>query len=935
MHNHDGLESTGERLIPTLNKGFDFFYEHVGRYLFASQLGKDKIILDAASGSGYGSYILSLVGKAKYVYGVDISGEAVKYAIDHYKQEKNNFAIDDIELLNTVKTNSIDLITCFEAIEHLHDQDALLKQVKRVLVKGGILIVSTPNKYTYPDGNQFHTKELYPEQFDALLRRYFKYVSTYQQQFEFSSLIKKQSEQHFDLEEKFIVDKQTLYSPPLNIKNSQYIISVCSDKRISDLQTVSLNSSFINGLDMHHGLVSLSKQFSDLIHEKDKIQSEKNEQLKRLENEKLILEKKNQNLQSIIDNITSAKAFKAWQQYVKIKKLSLKLIKDPKKILKVGKIILKEGPQGIRKKLSMSVVSQIKIDTINLQYQAWFRKHYPSEQELLQQKSDKLAYRPKISIITPVYNTPEKFLRGCLESVINQAYDNWELCIADDASNDGIVREIITEYAKKDNRIKYILREKNGHICEASNSALSLATGEFIGLLDHDDILWPNALYEIAKAINSNKNVDFIYSDEDKLDQDGVTHVDPFFKPGWNPALLRSLNYITHFTVIKKSLVYKIGGFRKRYEGAQDWDLFLRATVEIEKNKTKNKIIHIPNILYSWRKSSLSTSSAEHISNIKKYVVSNQKKVLESDLANRKLEGKIISTEYLGLWRVEYDIIGNPLVSIIIPTRDHYEFIKPCLDSIIEKSTYKNYELVLIDTGSKDKEVWKFYEDIQQRHTQTKILKWNKDFNFSSVCNYGSKNSNGKYLIFLNNDTEIITPLWIEALLEQAQRKEVGAVGLKLLYPNNTIQHAGIVFSPQYTLDELILPSHIYKNFKNNIDYGQLNGSIYGTMNYLAVTGACLMVDSKKFNAMKGMDASYKLAFNDVDLCLRLFKKGYQNVYTSHAALIHHESATMKRPGDSERDMKLFKQELLLLHQKWNMLINNDPYFNNNNTNLF
>ncbi len=661
------------------------------------------------------------------------------------------------------------------------------------------------------------------------------------------------------------------------------------------------------------------------------------EDIKKLRNEVKTLTEVKLQLQSILDNIISAKTFKLWQGFNKTKKIAKKALHDPRKIIKIGRIFFQEGPRGIEKRLANMEVVKNNVLNINQRYQNWFMEHYPSEEEISRQQNDNgnLKYSPKISLITPVFNTPINFLAQCIESLINQTYNNWELCIADDASYDNAVREKIKEYAEKDKRIKYILGEKNGHICEASNSALSLAKGEFIGFLDHDDILWPNCLYEVAKVINKNRDVEFIYSDEDKLDYDGFTHIDPFFKPDWSPDFLRSLNYITHFAVIKKSLIHKVGAFRKGYEGAQDWDLFLRATLETEKKNVKNKIIHIPSILYSWRKSSLSTSSPEHIQTIKKYAINNQKKVLESDLANRKLKGKVISTEYLGLWRVKYNIIGNPLVSIIIPTKDQYELIKPCLESIIEKSTYKNYELIIVDTGSKNKDIWKLYENVQNRYAQTKVIHWKNSFNFSSVCNYGSKNSNGEYFLFLNNDTEIVTTTWIEALLEHAQRKEVGAVGAKLLYPDNTIQHAGIVFNPKFTLDGLILPSHIYKNYQNNVDYAQLNGGIYGTANYIAVTGACLMIDSKKFKAVGGMNSSYKLAFNDIDFCLKLLVKGYQNVYTSHGVLIHHESATMKRPGDSDRNMLFFKQELELLHKKWKHLIYNDPYFNRNTIDIF
>jgi len=351
-----------------------------------------------------------------------------------------------------------------------------------------------------------------------------------------------------------------------------------------------------------------------------------------------------------------------------------------------------------------------------------------------------LNHQPKISLITPVYNPEKKHLIECIESVLNQSYPNWELCLVDDASTKKYVKEILDNYSKKDKRIKVKFRDKNGHICVASNDALKMAKGEYIGLLDHDDFLWPNALYEVVKLINQKPHVQFIYSDEDKLDYDGKTHVDPFFKPDWSPDYLRSINYITHFAVLKKSLIDKIGGFRVGTEGAQDWDLFLRASFYLEKNigqchplDEKNPIQHISTILYSWRKTSQSTASEKHASTVKNYAYKNQKKVLADDLKRRGYEGLVEPTKYLGLWRVRYKIIGNPLVSIIIPTKDKYEYISLCLNSIIKKTSYKNYELVIVDTGSNDKSLYflassnvKYLIDYKNKENNF-VLKWKNE----------------------------------------------------------------------------------------------------------------------------------------------------------------------------------------------------------------
>ncbi len=643
------------------------------------------------------------------------------------------------------------------------------------------------------------------------------------------------------------------------------------------------------------------------------------------------LQEHENNLKVILNQITSSKAFRLWQALNKVKK-------DPKKILKIFKILATEGPKGVINRLKSSQEQHLYYLQVNQQYQLWLKKHYPTESNLREQrkKQKNFKYRPKISIITPTYNTPEKFLRECIESVINQTYDNWELCLVDDASPNPKVREIIKEYAKKDKRIKYKFRRKNGHICRASNDALKLATGEFIGLLDHDDILWPNALYEVVKLLNEKPHTQFIYSDEDKLDYDGKTHIDPFFKPDWSPDYLRSINYITHFAVIKKDLVDKIGGFRVGTEGAQDWDLFLRVTWWLEQNvghchplDPKNPIQHIPTILYSWRKSPTSTASDKHAEFVKTYAYKNQKKVLEDDLKRRGYEGWVEPTEYLGLWRVRYKIKGNPLVSIIIPTKDKYEYVSRCLYSIIKKTAYKNYELVIVDTGSKNPKVWKLYEKVKRKHPKTQVLKWNKEFNFSAVCNYGAEKSKGEYLLFLNNDTEVITPDWIEGMLEYTQRKEVGAVGCKLLYPNGKIQHAGVILGIKGGSIEKGVAGHAFKNMLDGLDYSFYNASIYGIKNYSAVTAACLLI---KVNKFLGFDSQFKIAFNDVDLCLKLLEQNLFNVYIGSVKLYHHESISVEKPGSKNRDLILFKKEIKKMHKKWGELLQNDPFYNKNLT---
>lgn len=602
--------------------------------------------------------------------------------------------------------------------------------------------------------------------------------------------------------------------------------------------------------------------------------------------------------------------------------------RHPLKIIRAAFVFLTDGPKVVAQKIKRQDILEDYAAFINTQYLKFFKKNYPSKSELARQKNAKFKFSPKISIIIPTYNTPEKFLEECIQSVLSQTYGNWELCIADDASSDKRVKEIIQQYARKDKRIKYVFREKNGHISLASNSALTLATGDFVGLLDHDDILWPDALYEVVKLINENPEVNFIYSDEDKVEEDGKFHIEPFFKPDFSPNYLRSLNYITHFTAIRKSVVDKVVGFREGFEGAQDWDLFLRVTRQVN----KNTIRHIPKILYSWRKSKTSASSDLAAKSLKRYAFSNQKKVLENDLKERGLTGKVLSTQSLGLWRVKYDIKHNPTVSIIIPTKDKYDYIKKCINSILEKTAYKDYQIVIVDTSSIDQRVWDLYVDTQTKHKNTKILKWARQFNFSSVCNFGAKNSNGEYLLFLNNDTVVLTQDWIESMLELAQLKSAGAVGCKLLFPTGRIQHAGIVLGIAGGLVKRGVAGHSFKNFYNrkiNPGYGKVVDAIRDSS---AVTAACFMISKDKFNKVGGFDPRFRVAFNDVDFNLKCMKNGWFNVYTPYSVLKHWESVSVGKPGQKGREIKEFLKEVKLMRQKWGKLLRNDPFYNKNLT---
>ncbi|HBE44061.1 MAG TPA: hypothetical protein DDW17_01075 [Deltaproteobacteria bacterium] len=547
-------------------------------------------------------------------------------------------------------------------------------------------------------------------------------------------------------------------------------------------------------------------------------------------------------------------------------------------------------------------------------YDIWIAKNEPDNTELAYQKEKTFPVSPKISIVVPVYNTPKQFLIDMIESVINQTYPNWELCLADGMSKEPYVHEILNGYSKQDDRVKIKFLQNNKGIAGNSNEALSLATGDFVGFLDHDDLLPPFALYEIVKAINENPGVDFIYSDEDKVLEDGRVRFDPRFKPDWSPDTLRSHNYIAHFTVIRSDLLQKIGCFREGYDGSQDYDLILRA---IEK---ADRILHIPKVLYHWRASGASAAGDPEA---KPYAYEAAKKALKDHLDRNGIKGVISDGIFLGSYKVTYEIKDSPKVSILIPNKDHADDLSRCISSISSRSTYKNYEIIVIENGSNEKKTFQLYEKLKKMD-QINVVNWNKKFNYSAVNNFGAQYAKGEILLFLNNDVEVINSDWMENLLQHAMRKEVGAVGAKLYYPDDKIQHAGIVIGMGG------IAEHPHKYFHRK-SQGYMKRLLF-IQNVSAVTGACLMVRKEVFQEIGGFDEEFPLAFNDVDLCLRIRDKGYLVIFTPYVELYHHESKTRGYDDTLEKKLR-FQREIDLFKIKWNkLLIEGDPYYNKNLT---
>ncbi|NSN87184.1 glycosyltransferase family 2 protein [Enterococcus faecalis] len=578
----------------------------------------------------------------------------------------------------------------------------------------------------------------------------------------------------------------------------------------------------------------------------------------------------------------------------------------------------KKGFKYMAKNGISHTIQRAKIEKLRNQasYPNWLARNEVLDIEAMTQEIATFHYQPKISIAMPVYNVEEKWLRLCIDSILNQVYNNWELCMADDASTDPNVKKILTEYQQLDERIRVVFREQNGHISEATNSALAIATGEFVALLDNDDELAINAFYEVVKVLNENPELDLIYSDEDKIDMDG-NRSDPAFKPDWSPDLLLGTNYISHLGVYRRSILEEIGGFLKGYEGSQDYDLVLRFT----EKTTKERIKHIPKVLYYWRM--LPTSTAVDQGS-KGYAFEAGLRAVQDALVRRGINGHATHGAANGLYDVYYDIESEKLVSIIIPTKNGYKDVQRCVSSIIEKTTYQNYEIIMADNGSTDPKMHELYAEFEQQLPGRFFVESiDIPFNFSTINNRAAKKAHGEYLLFLNNDTEVITENWLTLMVSFAQQERIGCVGAKLLYPNNTVQHAGVILGLGG------VAGHGHYGYPHG-DLGYF-GRLAINVNYSAVTAACLLMKKADFDAVGGFEEAFTVAFNDVDLCLKVQALGRDNVWLHEAELYHFESQT-RGYDDKGKKKKRFEQEKVMMEEKWGPLIENDPFYNPNLT---
>lgn len=588
--------------------------------------------------------------------------------------------------------------------------------------------------------------------------------------------------------------------------------------------------------------------------------------------------------------------------------------RDLRRLASGGIKLYRQGGLSALKKAAMR-----EIDEHDTNYTNWVNTYDTLSSQRLQmmrKEAEALQRKPLISVLMPVYNTPKILLREAIESVQAQVYPYWELCIADDCSSSPHVRRLLNKVARNDQRIKTVFREENGHISLASNSALELVTGEWIALLDHDDVLRPHALFEVARAINSVPDAELIYSDEDKLDEYGQ-RFDAFFKPNFSQEMFRSQNYLNHLTVHRAANVRAVGGWRKGFEGSQDYDLNLRVIERIE----PRHIHHIPKILYHWRAVSGSTASSGAE---KSYAWEAGRRALEDHVERVGLSAAIEEVDGTPFYRLRISVPDpEPLVSLIVPTRDGLEYLRGCIESICEKTTYRNYEIIVVDNGSSDPETLKYMETISLRQN-IRVLRYDSPFNYSAINNFAEREAKGSILGLINNDIKVIAPEWLTEMVSWALLPGVGCVGAKLLYPDNTIQHGGVV------LGVLGVANHSHKGF--NCRQPGYFGRMRVVHNVSAVTAACLVVRRELYSKVGGLnEESLKVAFNDVDFCLRVRDAGYRNVWTPFAELYHLESVSRGAEDDPVK-LARFRSEVDYMQRTWGAALLNDPFYSPNLT---
>ncbi len=586
---------------------------------------------------------------------------------------------------------------------------------------------------------------------------------------------------------------------------------------------------------------------------------------------------------------------------------------DIQKVLKsLNRYTLKKGFSYLKQYGLQEFLVRLseRFEEAEVDYSDWCKSDVLTEQEKQRQRDEKWEDPPVISVVVPVFSTPERYLREMIESVTGQTYLHWELCIADGSPDISETKAVIGQYLD-DKRIHYRILDQNLGISGNTNAAIEMASGDYIALFDHDDLLCENALFEVAKTAVSS-DADIIYTDEDKIKGDTGERFQPNFKPDFNLDLLRANNYICHLLVVRSALVRRVGGLNAEYDGAQDHDFLLRCVEQTD------RIAHIPKILYHWRVHAASTAD-NPLS--KKYAYDSGKRAVLDHIRRCGEEAEVTDTKFPGFYRVRYRVSGEPLISILIPNKDERETLKKCLESIWEKSTYRNYEIIIIENNSTEPETFAYYREIDGKRG-VRVVYWKDKFNYSALNNFGFSFAKGEYLLCLNNDITVITPDWMERMLGQCQRKNVGIVGAKLYYPDDTIQHAGVIVGIGGVAGALFVGMPKERS-------GYLRKAVL-QQDLSAVTAACMMVDRRAWEAAGGFDENLAVAFNDIDFCLKVRDNGYLVVYEPNVELYHYESKSRGYEDTPEKQMR-FQSEIDYMKARWKQILHDgDPYYNPN-----
>ncbi|MCG7932896.1 MAG: glycosyltransferase, partial [Candidatus Thiodiazotropha lotti] len=923
----------------------DLNVENNSHTQLVKRIPKGSRVLELGCATGYMSEFLRRE-LGCYVVGVEYDRSMAQKAKQHCDQvivgdvQKDNW-------LKSLGDEPFDIITCADILEHLRDPISLLKKLPKYLKESGRLLASLPNgahaalrlellegRFSYEDTGLLDRTHLHLFNYHSLRELFVRSGFRVEElSYTFHDMADSEIERRLENLGLSASDKALAMFHTPEASAFQFIVTAHPDESVSieDFPTLTdkpMESSievYRNLYDQLHQTGETAATRLEMVNERDKLLQQQRDDMHalievrdQLLNQQQALNKTLQETQSkLLDeqakyaelsqqykmseravrsmghekatiehrmdsykqNLHDVTSSTGWRVYTKLmlpltlfrrfKPAIGGLIKNPRMLatwFKEAKRLYKAGGlTAIRHRLTDHA-------SPTYTYSLWIKDVEPVGLPKLEsiEALNEWQGRPLISIVMPVYNVEEAWLREAIDSVLAQTYDDWELCIADDASTKSHIKRILKEYETRYKRIKVVYREENGHISAATNSALELATGQFVGLMDHDDVLAPHALFFVAQEIILHPDASVFYSDEDKLNSEEVRY-DHYFKPDFNPDLMRSHNMICHFGVYRRSLLEKVGGIREGYEGAQDYDLALRCLRELD---TRKEVRHIPWILYHWRAIPESTASG---ADAKSYAMKAAINAVKDDLENRGIEAKVTESKLIaGMIRVKYPLPEvQPLVSIIIPTRNGEALVRQCIESIKNRTEYNNYEIVIVDNQSDDPKTLEYFSQLASVDG-VKVIRYDHPFNFSAINNFAVKQTTGELLCFMNDDIEVISPGWLDEMVSQGVRPEIGAVGARLWYPDGRLQHGGVVLglggvaghAMKYTYEE---------------NRGYMGRSVL-VQNYTAVTAACMLVRREVFESVDGFDEeNLAVAFNDVDICIRIYQQGYNNLWTPYA----------------------------------------------------